>query len=211
MCRHFFRGLLWRQALQNSATPHNTCPLILRGALDSFHEQVKKIQRRRRYNGVRSEVKAGLGLLHAIVTSIKVIPTPMPSQIPFEGDDEATTLASTTAAPLVVKRGPISSNVAVLNASVDSAGSRTGTEVRMERNELTGSGSLTFSSGNQYVGSVKQGVRSLCVTCLFPIKNTGTPNRPRISEPVSEQSTSLPCRYDGGRRHVHLGQQWCSL
>ena len=82
----------------------------------------------------------------------------MPSQIPFEGDDEATTLASTTAAPLVVKRGPILSNDAVLDASVDSAGSGTGTEVGMKRNESTGSGSLTFLSGNQYVGSVKQGV-----------------------------------------------------
>ena len=72
----------------------------------------------------------------------------MPGQIPFEGDDEATTLASTTAAPLVVKRGPISSNDAVLDAPVDSAGSGNRTEVGLERNELTGRGSLTFFSGN---------------------------------------------------------------
>ncbi len=88
------------------------------------------------------------------MASIKVIPTPMPSQIPFEGDDEVTISASTTTATRVVKRGPISSN----DAPINSAGRGTEAEIGMERNESTGCGSLTFFSGNQYMGSVKEGV-----------------------------------------------------
>ena len=135
----------------------------------------------------------------------------MPSQIPFDGDDEATTLASTTAAPLVVKRGPISSNDAVLDAPVDSTGSGNRTEVGLKRNELTGRGSLTFVSGNQYVGSVKEGVLFALRAMVVSHQEYGHAKPSANLKPVSEQSASFPCRYDGGRRHVYLGRQWCSL